>query len=141
VLCALGDWTQGWVLYLDDGHLAACINIAGEESSAVSETLVADGVTALGFRIAVRDRGGFDLELVADDEVVGRGNGDRPIPVGMQQVGGTGLCIGYDRGFPVTDRYATPHRFTGTIRYVTIDVPEPSTVERVAAIAQALHED
>ena len=140
VLCAVGDWTQGWALYLAGGHLTCCINVAGEESHATSTHVIGDDVTELGFRLVVRD-GGFDIEVLAGGAVVGTGAGTRPIPVGMQQVGGTGLCIGYDRGFPVTDQYETPNAFTGTIRYVTMDADDASPGSPAARIAQALHED
>ncbi len=140
VLCAVGDWTQGWALYLADGRLTCCINVAGEESYATSASAIDDAATALGFRIVVRE-GGFDIEVLVDGDVVGAGSGTRPIPVGMQQVGGTGLCVGYDRGFPVTDRYETPNTFTGTIRYVTMDADDASPGSPAARIAQALHED
>ncbi len=140
ILCAVGDWTQGWALYLADGRLTCCVNVAGEESLAVSDGVIDDDVTRLGYRLRVHDDG-FDIEVLADDRVVGRGAGTRPIPVGMQQVGGTGLCIGYDRGFPVTDRYAVPNTFTGTIRYVTMDADDSSPGSPASRIAQALHED
>lgn len=140
VVCAVGDWTQGWVLYLADDRLTCCVNVAGEESYATSADPIGDEVTELGFRVVVRD-GGFDIEVLADGEVVGTGSGTRPIPVGMQQVGGTGLCIGYDRGFPVSDRYEVPNTFTGTIRYVVMDADDSSPGTPAGRIAQALHED
>lgn len=140
VLCALGDWTQGWSLFIDNGHLTCCVNVAGEECYATSVEAIGDEVTELGFRLNVHDDG-FALEVLADGVVVGTGSGTRPVPVGMQQVGGTGLCIGYDRGFPVCDRYETPNAFTGTIAFVTMDAAEASPGRAASRIAQALHED
>ncbi|WP_141013019.1 hypothetical protein [Nocardioides sambongensis] len=35
------------------------------------------------------------------------------------QIGGGGLHLGHDSGFPVSDDYAPPFRWTGTLRTVT----------------------
>jgi hypothetical protein len=39
------------------------------------------------------------------------------------QIGGAGLLIGRDRGFPVCDDYRPPFAFTGTLEQVVIEVP------------------
>ena len=140
VLCAIGDWTQGWALYLLDGRLQFCLNIAGAECVATSADQISADATELGFRLSPIDPVGMRAELLIDGAVVGETEIDRPMPVGMMQVGGTGLCIGYDRGFPVTDRYTPPFEFGGTINYVTIDVAA-AAADVPAALAQALHED
>ncbi len=140
VICAIGDWTQGWALYVADNRLKFCLNIAGAECLVVADGAVPADASALGFRLRPIDPIGVGIEVLVDGEVVGTGEIDRPMPVGMMQVGGTGLCIGYDRGFPVTEQYEPPFEFTGSIRYVTIEVAE-SVGDVSVALAQALHED
>lgn len=139
-LCAIGDWTQGWALYFDEARLHFCLNIAGEETLVAADSLVSPGVHEVGFRLSKLEPVGVGVELLAGDQVVGTGATNRPMPVGMMQVGGTGLCIGYDRGFPVTNQYIPPFEFNGEIRFVTIEVPE-GPVDVPSRIAQALHED
>jgi arylsulfatase len=141
ILCAIGDWTQGWALYVLDGRLAFCLNVAGVAAFARSDRSIPTGSHTLGVRLDVVAGGGLTLTLLQDGSEVGSGTSEHGVPVGMMQVGGTGLCIGYDRGFPVTDEYSTPFRFTGEIEYVTVEVPAPAAPDPRARIAQALHED
>jgi arylsulfatase A-like enzyme len=141
VLVALGDWTQGWALYMDDGRLNCCINIAGVETLVAGPDPVPSNANDLGFRLSVRSDEGVDIELLVDGATVAIGHTAHPMPVGMLQVGGTGLCIGYDRGFPVTDRYQPPSPFSGAIHHVTIEVPGDTPEDPSARLAQALHED
>ena len=148
VLFAIGDWTQGWGLYIAEGRLVACVNIAGAETIVASEQPLPPAAADLGLRLAPRAEGtgagadvGLELEVLVDGEPVGRGATERAMPVGMLQVGGTGMCIGYDRGFPITDAYDPPFPFSGTIHHVTIEIPDGPPPDRRATIAQALHED
>lgn len=140
VLCAIGDWTQGWALFVADGRLQVCLNIAGEETLVAASGTVPPSATELGFRLTPGSERGVSIGLLIDGAVVASGTAGRPMPVGMMQVGGTGLCIGYDRGFPVTEGYEPPARFTGEIRYVTISAGD-GEVDPADQLAQALHED
>ena len=140
VLCAIGDWTQGFALYVAEGRLAFALNIAGEETVVVSSAPVSAASTELGFRLTPAADQGVEIQVLIDGQVAGTGTASRPMPVGMMQVGGTGLCIGYDRGFPVTEGYEPPAAFTGEIRYVSIST-EDGQVDPSDQLAQALHED
>ncbi len=141
VLCAIGDWTQGWALYIDEGLLTFVFNSAGEPTHVTADRVLNDSSTALGFRLTPDADGVFTAELLEDGDVIGSGVLERGVPLTMLQVGGTGLCLGYDRGFPVTDRYEVPFRFTGTLHYAEIEVPEGAAVDPLERMAQALHED
>jgi hypothetical protein len=57
------------------------------------------------------------------------------------QIGGTGLLIGRDRGFPVCDDYRPPFPFTGTIRHVAIEAPPASPRDTAAEVRQALRHE
>lgn len=141
VLCAIGDWTQGWALYLSDGHLTFVFNSSGEPTHITSDQAVTDTSSSFGFRLTKGDDGVFVAEVLEDDEIIGSGRLERGVPLSMLQVGGTGLCLGYDRGFPVTDRYTVPFEFTGTLHHAEMVVPEGASVDPLTRLAQALHED
>ncbi|MEM9607944.1 MAG: arylsulfatase [Actinomycetota bacterium] len=141
VLCAIGDWTQGWALFVDDGRLTFCLNVAGDETIVQGRTPVSDNVSALAVRLGGGGGEGVTIELFHDGRPVGEGRAARGVPLTMLQVGGAGLCIGGDRGFPVTERYLPPAVFTGVIHYVEVesgDGPPDAVMDRVA---RALHED
>ncbi len=141
VLCAIGDWTQGWALYVDDGILTFVFNSAGEPTHVSSDGRIGDSSTELGFRLTPDEGGVFTAEVLEDGEVIGSGRLERGVPLTMLQVGGTGLCLGYDRGFPVTDRYEVPFAFTGTVHHAEIVVPEGAAVDPLTRLAEAVHED
>jgi len=146
VLCAVGDWTQGWALYVAGGRLECCVNIAGVETLVQSGNELSSETGTVGFRLTVNDPDAGDgrgvaIDLVVDGRVVAGSATVHPMPVGMMQVGGTGLSIGKDNGFPVTSRYQTPNIFTGTVHYVVIEVPNCHGPDPVSALAKALHED
>lgn len=145
VLCAIGDWTQGWALYIVDGRLECCVNIAGIETLVRAEGELSNEASELGFELTVVDpanrQSGVRIDLLADGETVGTGATNHAMPVGMLQVGGTGLCIGFDSGFPVTERYATPSPFSGTIHHVIIEVPAGPGPNPTAVLSQALKQD
>lgn len=141
VLCAIGDWTQGWALYISDGLMTFVFNSAGEPTHVVADRQLTDTSTALGFRLVPGDDKVFTAELLEDGEVIGSGRLERGVPLTMLQVGGTGLCLGYDRGFPVTDRYEVPFRFTGTLHHAEMVVPEGAFVDPLTRMMQGLRED
>jgi len=39
------------------------------------------------------------------------------------QIGGAGLLVGHDRGFPVCDDYEPPFPFTGTLSEIAFEIP------------------
>ena len=39
------------------------------------------------------------------------------------QIGGAGLLVGRDRGFPVCDDYQPPFPFTGTLHQIVLEIP------------------
>ena len=57
------------------------------------------------------------------------------------QIGGAGLLVGRDRGFPVCDDYQPPFAFTGTIERLVIEVPALAPRDAVAETAAALHRE
>lgn len=141
VLCAIGDWTQGWALFIDRGRLTFCLNVAGVETLVAADDQVPTHAQELGVRLTPVDEGGFRIELLHDDVVAGSGTATRGVPMTMLQVGGASLSLGLDRGFPVTDRYEPPAVFTGQLHHVTVETVGDAPDHFAERLARALHED
>ena len=74
--------------------------------------------------------------LLHDDDVVASVTLDVPVPMFWQH-GGTALCLGCDRGFPVCDDYEVPFAWNGALHEVVVEVgrqmpPDPGLAIRVA---------
>jgi arylsulfatase len=121
VLCAQGDWTNGWAMLALDGHLEFVVNAFGTPCRVRSDEPLPLDARRLTVRYRPSPPGGA-VELLADDDVVGRGRIPHDLPF-RWQIGGAGLMIGEDRGFPVCDDYAAPFRWNGRIERVTFVLP------------------
>jgi arylsulfatase len=62
------------------------------------------------------------------------------IPFALQH-GGAGLRLGFDVGFPVSERYQPPGRWNGTVHSFRIEAPGPAPVDTAEEIRSALHSD
>jgi len=119
IVFALGDWTNGTALYLLRGRLVYVLNGFGHVHRLEAPEPLAPGPHAVGVRF---ERDGFAAALVVDGEEVVR----TALPHGMPfrwQIGGAGLTIGHDRGFPVCDDYVPPFEFRGTLHEVVFELP------------------
>jgi arylsulfatase len=77
-------------------------------------------------------------QLFIDEKVVAEG--PMRAQAGHFNLGGDGLCVGYDSEDPVSEEYQSPYEFTdGTILGVVVDVgkDEYKNLEREAAAAMA----
>jgi arylsulfatase A-like enzyme len=122
VVCALGDWNNGWAWYLLEGRPVVTFNVFGVPYRFASEGAVAPGRHALGVEYSREQPAGGAIVLRIDGEVVAEGR----LPVNMPfrwQIGGAGLLIGRDRGFPVCDDYEPPFPFTDTLHEVVFEIP------------------
>jgi arylsulfatase len=78
--------------------------------------------------------------LYANDACVGAERIEAHVPP-LWQYGGSGLCVGYDEGLPVTDAYRPPFAWTGRLRHVVVEVRRPEdALSRIPAEA-VLHAD
>lgn len=59
------------------------------------------------------------------------------LPFALQH-GGTGLCLGYDRGFPVSDDYTPPAPWSGVLHEVVVESGTPAPP---SDLETALHVD
>jgi arylsulfatase A-like enzyme len=135
ILCAMGDWTSGFAFCALDGKLAFLLNRAGDEVRVTSEVPVPVGRHALACRYVPSFEADPVLTLLHDETVVASVTIPVPMPF-VWQHGGTALSLGYDRGFPVTDDYATPFAWNGVLHEVVVDtspdaIPDPAHAERI----------
>jgi arylsulfatase A-like enzyme len=139
VLCALGDWSNGWAWYLLQGKPVITFNILGEVFRYAAAEVIGVGRHALVAEYHWR-ASGSSMRLVVDGRVVAEGPLPRRLPL-RWQIGGAGLLVGRDRGFPVSDDYQPPFPFTGTVGRVVIEVPALAPRDAVQETATALHRE
>jgi arylsulfatase len=138
IVCALGDWNNGWAWYLLDGRPVAAFNLF----SHLTQVAAGDDLAPLGpgdHELGLEyERQGDQrtIRLRVDHEVVAEGELPEDLPF-RWQVGGGGLLIGRDTGFPVSDDYEPPFPMTADLRSVTFEIPmlapkQPSPAEQRA---------
>jgi arylsulfatase A-like enzyme len=128
VLCAQGDWNNGWAVVVLDGRLAYVLNRFGVTHRFVADVPVSVGTTELRVEYTREDPGGGPVQLFAGDTALGEGRLPKDLPF-RWQIGGARFHIGLDRGFPVSDDYAVPFPYTGTIRRVVFELPQLAFLE------------
>jgi arylsulfatase len=139
ILCALGDWSNGWACYLLDGRPVIAFNILGQLFRYAGSAPLAAGkrTVVAAYHWA---RAASTLTLAVDGTPVAEGPLSRRLPF-RWQIGGAGLLVGRDRGFPVCDDYQPPFPFSGTLHRVIIDVPALAPRDAQAEVAAALHRE
>jgi arylsulfatase len=138
-ICALGDWSNGWAWYLLNGKPVITFNILGEVFRYAAAERVGAGRHAIVAECEWAGRGST-IRLAVDGRVVAEGPLPRRMPL-RWQIGGAGLLVGRDRGFPVCDDYTPPFPFTGTVERVVIEVAALAPRDAVQETAAALHRE
>jgi arylsulfatase len=138
VICALGDWNNGWALYVVDGRPVVAFSLFGAHHSATSPVALEAGEHRVRVTYERSRAGGGAVHLGIDGVCVAELDLPHDLPF-RWQIGGAGLHIGHDRGFPVSDGYQPPFPFRGTIDRVEIEIPmyAPATRSGEAAAAEA----
>jgi arylsulfatase len=134
ILFALGNWTNGCALYLQEGRLVHVFNSFGRVHAITATKPVAAGAHELSYRY-VRDGGVRAGVLSIDGRDVGRDDLPHDLPF-RWQIGSAGLTIGRDRGFPVCEDYTPPFAFTGTLHDITFEIPMLAPKDDTAARAE-----
>jgi arylsulfatase len=139
IVCALGDWSNGWAFYVLDGRPVITFNLLGEVFRYAAPAPIAAGRHAI---VAEYHwvRANSSLILAVDGAAVAEGPLPRRFPL-RWQIGGAGLLVGRDRGFPVCDDYRPPFPFSGSIARVVIEVPALAPSDARLEIATALHHE
>ena len=120
VICALGDWNNGWACYLLDGALVVAFSVFGYHHRFAAEAALTSGSRAVRVEYQRGANPGGTLTIRVDDTVVADGALTADLPF-RWQIGGAGLLVGHDRGFPVCDDYEPPFPCTATIRTVILE--------------------
>src|SRR5262249_51552246 len=126
-------------LYLRDGVPAVCINLFGDPV-VVSGGRVDAGRHEIAVLYERTGKAGGPIALAVDGVVVGDGALPLDLPF-RWQIGGGGVLVGRDAGFPVCDDYQPPFAYGGTIEQVTLEslaLSPPSVRDEVRA---ALHRE
>jgi len=106
MLVALGDWTQGMAWYLLEGRQVFSCVIANVEHRLELPHRLSDGARELGLTYR-KDGAGGTFTLHEDRVAHGELELALPLPV-RWQIGGVGLQVGRDSGFPVNADYTPP---------------------------------
>ena len=127
VIIAQGGAFAGWSLYLVDGCLKYCHNLAGLARFVVTATdPVPEGTHQVRMEFAYDGGGlakGGDIALFVDGAKVGDGRADATVP--MVYSADETCDIGEDTGSAVSEEYTSAtSRFTGKVHWVQLDIDE-----------------
>jgi arylsulfatase A-like enzyme len=140
-VATLGDWSNGWALYLLDGVPVFALTTGGTPVRLAGDGPLAPGDHTLTLDYTRAHEGGH-LRFGVDDETVDQCDLAGRLPF-RWQIGGAGLLVGRQLGFPVHTDYASPFPFEGTIGRVVLATPvmAPTEADVTAEIAAALHQE
>ncbi len=140
VLCALGDWHGGFALFVANGRLVFAFSRAGEMLEVTAGEQVPEGDHELAVFYRMRRGETGDFTLLYDDRSVGTLPVPGMLPMAIQH-GGASLRLGYDTGFPVSDRYRPPAAFSGTLHRLRIETPGAPPPDPLEEVRAALHHE
>jgi arylsulfatase len=135
VLVCCGGLTGGFTFYMKDGKLHWEHNYYNEAHFRVSSTdPIPPGRHILSAEVKVDEQGkpgtGGSVTLRLGKEPIGEGRFEKQVPVYFTP--NETFDVGCDTCSPVSDQYASPFPFTGTVLKVMVDVSE-LTFEQLAA--------
>jgi arylsulfatase len=145
VLVSQGGVDGGFSLFVQDRRLRYTYNyVAQQFFKIVSDREVPSGRHALSFEFEptgpaepLQGRGTpGNARLFIDGQPVGEGQLPVTIPLTLGLA--SGISVGSDAGAPVTDEYAPPFAFTGTIDRIVYDLSGESVVDHESEIRVAL---
>lgn len=115
VLAAMGDWSNGWALVVRKGRPELLLNVTSTPYRVRADQALEPGERVVGFRFLGAEGAGV---LLVDGVEVARATLPQGMGAGGIQIGGGGLRLGHDAGFPVSADYAPPFAWTGELRRV-----------------------
>jgi arylsulfatase len=118
VVLAFGGRFAGYALYVHEGCLRFHYNYAGEERTTITavEPLPA-GAHRVGASFTLTPDGGADVFLAVDGHEAGHGH----VPHAMHNITHETFDLGCDLYTPVSEDYASPGTFQGTLQKVTLE--------------------
>ena len=126
VLCALGDWNQGWAWYALGDRLVFVCSLHGTMFRAEADVPIGPGSHEALVEFRPQPRSGGVLTVALDGGTVAAMALLTDLPVRWQH-GHPGLFVGRDQGLPVSDDYRPPFSFTGTLHEVVLESADPSS--------------
>jgi arylsulfatase len=141
VLAALGDWTNGWAFVVVGGRPAFIVNVVGRAHRVAASGPLPPGTHDVGFQFAPDGAGGGAGRLLVDGQEVAAGSLPEGMGVSGIQIGGGGLRLGHDAGFPVSDDYQPPFPWTGALHHVEFDARAPTERQLSDEAIRALRRD
>jgi arylsulfatase len=136
IVCALGDWNNGWAWYLLAGRPVATFCLFGAPHRVEAPGALAAGGRVLQLTYVRQPAGGGPVCLLVDGATVAETVLPEDLPF-RWQIGGAGLRIGRDAGFPVCDDYRVPFAFRGTIDHLVVEPASRPGPAAGAELAQA----
>jgi arylsulfatase A-like enzyme len=137
VLLAAGNRFGGYTLFVKDGRLVYEYNFGEVRYVIRSNVEVAAGPHAYHFEFSKTGHHQGRGRLLIDGTVVGEGELPQTWPFVAAQAG---LHCGRDDGSPVSEQYAVPFAFTGTLHRVVVELADDQqrdpAVEQRAALAE-----
>ena len=140
VVCALGDWNNGWACYLLDGRPVVAFSLLGTPVRLAGPEPLPAGARTLTVEYRHGPTPGGPLQIRVDDAPVADGSVPLDLPF-RWQIGGAGLLVGRDRGFPVSDDYEPPFPCTAGPRFVLLEAPAAPPRDADAEVAAALRHE
>jgi hypothetical protein len=131
VLVAYGRRAHGFSFFVKNGRLVLDYNLAGRHTILTSAGRIPTGDRLLRLRIE-GDRHPVSACLLIEDYIVARADLPRLVPGG---IGTLSLQCGHNAPSPVSEAYAPPFTFGGTLRKLLIDL-EPRVDERDTRMVQ-----
>ncbi|MYF42458.1 MAG: arylsulfatase [Acidimicrobiaceae bacterium] len=118
VIWATGTASAGVSMFVQDDRLVVDYNAFGDHTVLESDTEVPTGDATVSMRLKRTSRTTGTLEIAIDGAECGRCD----LPVFMGIISAVGTSIGRDHGSAVSDRYAAPFPFSGTLHEVEIQL-------------------
>jgi arylsulfatase len=133
VLYATGNENSGLTVYVQDDHLVFDYNAFRDHQVVRSAQPLPAGACTAGVRFR-RAGGAATATLVVDG--VEQGSVDVPLVLGM--IAQVGASVGFDDGSAVSESYAAPFPFEGTIDRIDIELVSQSRAQAAeqAAVEQ-----
>ena len=118
-------------MFVRDDRLVVDYNSFGDHTVVESSVVVPTGDSTLSVRLERDSRTTGSVEVAVDGEPAGRDD----IRFYMRMVSSVGSSVGFDHGSAVSDLYAAPFQFSGTLHEVTIQLPARGSADRSADAA------
>jgi arylsulfatase len=118
VLFATGTQNSGLSWFVQERRLVVDYNAFGDHTILESTDELPSGDVEVALRLRRHAGMAGSVELLVDGAPAGRAE----LELYMRMMSSIGPSIGFDHGSAVSERYAAPHRFTGTLHEIVVQV-------------------